>query len=120
MFIKKIEKKIRVQATGEMTPEDLRPGGDFHEAAQKLAKVAKETKLFVAVKPFDVYQGPFALLKTGDRIWLTDSPGKYYVELMSKNAMKGHGFEGSAAMIKKFYAHLKPTKPAYKHLRLVK
>jgi len=118
MFLGRI--KNLVCATGEMTSNDLMPGGDFFEAAQELTKVAKKTGLFVAVKPFDTYQGPFALLKSGDRIWFTDKPGVYYVELMAKNQMKGHGFEANAQMIIKFYSKLKPTKPEYKYLRVVK
>lgn len=67
--------------TGEMSYDDLEKGGEWYESRIELERIAKRTGLFDSIKPFDKYQGPYALLKNGDKIWLTGWEGLYYLEL---------------------------------------
>lgn len=118
---KSIEAAIKyVKATGEMSAEDLEEGGEYFDAAQELARVAKRTGIFDQVMPFDTYQGPYAKLETGDRVWFTEQPGVFFLELMAPGSMKGSGFEADEDFIAEFYAQMKKHKPEYRHLRLVK
>lgn len=47
---------------GEMSLEDIQPGGDFYEVAQELYAAAVDAGFEGQVKPFDRYQGPYCLL----------------------------------------------------------
>jgi len=70
-----------INETGEMGQYDIEKGGEWYEARLELEKVAKKTGIFNKVKPFDQYQGPYALLKNGDKIWLSENPGLYYLQM---------------------------------------
>lgn len=58
--------------TGEMSQDDIENGGDWYDARMELEELLKPTKKFKEVKPFDVYQGPYALMKNGDKIFMLD------------------------------------------------
>ena len=115
-FVKRSEvKKVLahlVKAACEMAWEDLEEGGEFYQAAKELKDTAKRTGLFDKVEPFDVYQGPYALLKNGDKIWLSEEEEMYWVE-----KKHGESFLGDSDFIADYYKRLAPKKP---QLKLVK
>lgn len=79
--IEKISKKVKeILATGEMYKEDLQKGGEWYDTAKELASVAKPTGRFVKVLPFDNYQGPYAQLNNGAKIWMSENEGEYTLE----------------------------------------
>lgn len=61
-----------VTATGEMSKRDIEKGGEYYEARLHLEKLCKDAGLKCTVHPFDVYQGPFALLPNGAKVWFGD------------------------------------------------
>ena len=82
--------------TGEMSYVDIREGGEHYEwaldirrAAQELARRTRWLVKFEVMRPFDVYQGPYAVLTSGE-LWSgyaeteTGEPAYYY---------KGSGFD---------------------------
>ena len=99
--IERIAKEvIKKMATGEMSKKDIEKGGDWYESAKELENVAKSTGKFKEVRPFDQYQGPYALLTNGSKIWFTDkteTEGIYYLDEGKK------GYELSEREIKDFY-----------------
>lgn len=107
--IKKLVIAKLIKATGEMSKQDLEKGGEWHESRLTLEDIAKPTGKFVAVKPFDVYQGPYALLDNGDKIWFSEHPSIFFVEQND-----GETIEMSASDIKKYYKALKHKKPSVK------
>ena len=72
-----------ITETGEMSSADLEKGGEWYDARMELEKMLKGSKQLVSVQPFDAYQGPYALMKNGDKVWFTEQPGVYYVETKS-------------------------------------
>jgi len=108
-FIKKV-KKLKVTAAGEMFKEDLDKGGEYYEARLELEKLCKDAGVKCTVKPFDVYQGPFADVENGKcKLWFGSEDGQFFLEKGSEK------FEGD-------YEECvdKLTTMAGKHLKLVK
>lgn len=102
----------KVHATGEMSQQDLEEGGDFYEARLKLEELCDEAGVKCTVKPFDVYQGPYAFVDgKGIKVWFSggEDPDEFFVE---KGSDKFTGdFDAVAEQIKLL---------ANKGLRLVK
>lgn len=96
--VSKLAKRVMEKlSTGEMSEEDLQKGGEFYEVAKELTSVAKSTGKFRAIKPFDKYQGPYALLTNGSKIWMTEDEGMYYLDEGAK------GFTLSKKELSSFY-----------------
>ena len=81
------------QATGEMSLHDIKPGGDHYEWAQQIEKAARRIQKltkgklkFREIKPFDVYQGPYASMSDG-KLWSGEEEGEFYFDY-------GWGHEG--------------------------
>jgi len=70
----------KVLGTGQMGKEDLEPGGEFHSARITLEGLCEEAGIGCKVQPFDVYQGPYALLSNGAKIWFTEEPEVYFYD----------------------------------------
>jgi hypothetical protein len=62
----------KILAAGEMSSQDLEPGGDWYEVRMELEDVCKDAGITCKVLPFDQYQGPYAQLANGGRLWKTD------------------------------------------------
>jgi hypothetical protein len=90
--------------TGEMSAKDLEPGGEFHDAKLELEKICKEAGLKCEVKPFDKYQGPFAAVDGGGKVWLL--PDGEDEQFFFQKGKKGHGFN-HAEELKKLAAEMK-------------
>ena len=76
--------------TGEMNYCDIKEGGEHHSwalhirtAAQSLARRTRFLLRFEQMKPFDVYQGPYAVLNHGE-LWSCEAQGHFF--------FKGLGF----------------------------
>lgn len=78
------EKKASVKtATGEMGYHDIQPGGEYYETAESIKEAARELQSltrsgvrFVRMKPFDVYQGPYAEMSSGT-LWSGTNDGEF-------------------------------------------
>jgi len=105
----------KVLGAGEMSKKDLEPGGEYHEAAKLLQEIASRTGLFKEVKPFDTYQGPFALLTNGDRIWFGEGDDYYFVEQKG-----GRVFELDADDLESLYTSEKKALERRSKFKLVK
>lgn len=57
------------KSTGEMSKEDIEKGGDWYEVRKDLEKLCKDAGVDCEVKPFDQYQGPYAMTSLGN-IWI--------------------------------------------------
>jgi hypothetical protein len=75
-----------VKATGEMGSHDIQPGGehygwaqDVEKAAKKIQRFTKNKVRFKEMRPFDVYQGPYALLTSG-KLWSGEREGEYFFD----------------------------------------
>jgi len=75
-------------ATGEMSRFDIQPGGEHYGWAREIEDAAKEIQQltgqkarFRQMRPFDVYQGPYAYLNIG-KLWSSEG-GDYALELGS-------------------------------------
>lgn len=76
--------------TGEMSYCDIRPGGEHHawaevirEAAIRLGRLTAWRVKLVTMRPFDVYQGPYAELEIrGEhaQLWSTEHLRVFYVD----------------------------------------
>lgn len=85
-------------ATGEMGMHDIQPGGEHYEWAQQIEKAAKEVQKlterggyrvsFLGMKPFDVYQGPYAIMTEG-KLWSSDDEGQFYFEFRLHDGISG-------------------------------
>jgi len=107
-FAEKVKKK-KIIATGEMSKKDLEPGGEFHDARLELEKLCKEAGVTCTVRPFDVYQGPFADVEGKVKVWFGGEEGMFFLE---KGSEKFEGdFEECVEKLKVM---------AGKHLKLVK
>jgi len=60
---------FKILAAGEMFKSDLEQGGNFYEARLELEQICHAAKIGCEVKPFDIYQGPYAQLENGDQLW---------------------------------------------------
>jgi len=72
--------KLAKEATGEMSQHDLEQGGEWHEARKELEELCRRSGLKCKVKPFDQYQGPYALIDDSDhdheypaKVWLNQA-----------------------------------------------
>lgn len=83
-------------ATGEMGRGDIQPGGEYYSWAQAIERAAKDIQRlmrnrirFLEVRPFDVYQGPYAQMSTG-KLWSGERDGEFYYEFgMGQSNRKG-------------------------------
>lgn len=73
------EMKEFATAAGEMSENDIAPGGDWFETRQELEELCQEAGLKCQVRPFDQYQGPFAKMKYG-KVWLGDSEDHFFLD----------------------------------------
>jgi hypothetical protein len=73
--IQKITKRSSKKSlgTGEMEQSEIEKGGEWYAARQDLERICKEAGMGCEVKPFDQYQGPFAKLKNGGKLWISGS-----------------------------------------------
>lgn len=79
-----------ISATGEMGMHDIQPGGEYYGWAKTIEKAAKEIESltkksghgvkFVRVRPFDVYQGPYAEMD-GGKLWSGEKDGEFFLEM---------------------------------------
>jgi ferritin len=76
-----------IKATGEMGIRDLQPGGEHYEWAEDIKRAAKRIQSltrgltrFQEMRPFDVYQGPYAQMNNA-KLWSDEREGKYFFEL---------------------------------------
>jgi rubrerythrin/predicted RNA-binding Zn-ribbon protein involved in translation (DUF1610 family) len=81
-----VKEASSIKATGEMGMHDIQPGGEFYDWAKQIAKAAKLIQRltnggvkFREMRPFDVYQGPYALMSIG-KLWSTDNEGEFFFE----------------------------------------
>jgi len=58
-----------VEGTGEMSQEDIEKNGEFYEDRIFLEGICKKAGVKCKVKPFDAYQGPYAQLENGGKLW---------------------------------------------------
>ena len=65
-------------AAGEMTKQDIEKGGSFYYERLELENICKKAGIKCTVTPFDVYQGPFAQLTNGGKLWFGEQRGDYY------------------------------------------
>lgn len=72
--------------TGEMSYCDIETGGEHHgwavmirKAAQSLARRTRFAIRLVGVRPFDVYQGPYAQLNTGT-LWCGEVEREFFYD----------------------------------------
>jgi hypothetical protein len=72
--------------TGEMHVTEIREGGDHYEwaqairkAAQSLARRTRFALRFKEMKPFDVYQGPYAQMNYGT-LWSGEQMDTFYYD----------------------------------------
>ena len=68
----------KVKGTGEMSQIDIEKGGDFYESRKFLEDTCKEAGVKCKVKPFDVYQGPYAQLENSGKLWYDDKDNLFY------------------------------------------
>ena len=97
------EKKLN--ETGEMSKYDIEKGGEDYgwataikDAVKKIAKNTNGKVKFEEIRPFDKYQGPYAVIKINgkfDKLWTTDNEDEYYIERLD---IKGSIFELSEAI----------------------
>ena len=71
---------------GEMSKWDIQEGGDSYEwsqsikfAALRLMRMTKKAIKLKEMRPFDQYQGPYALLNSG-RLWSAYGPNRFFYE----------------------------------------
>ena len=55
---------------GEMHQNDLEKGGEWHDVRLALEDICESAGIKCTVKPFDQYQGPYALLPNGGKLWI--------------------------------------------------
>lgn len=74
---------VSVKATGEMSRGDIQPGGEYYSWAQQIEKAAREIQRlskgrvkFLEMRPFDVYQGPYARMSEG-KLWSGERNGQF-------------------------------------------
>jgi len=100
---------MKVTATGEMSQKDLDEGGEYYEARLKLEELCDEAGVKCTVKPFDVYQGPYAFVDgKGIKVWFAEHDN-FFIEKGSEH------FEGDWDQTVE-----KLRTMAGKHLKLVK
>lgn len=90
----KIEKKP-LNETGEMSKYDIEEGGEFYEMANRVKKDmlwlelhSNDKLIFIDVKPYDKYQGVYAVVKINGKnyeVWMANSwdenmDGEYWIE----------------------------------------
>ena len=73
-------------ATGEMSRFDIQPDGEHYEWAETIRKAAREIQrrtknalMFREMRPWDVYQGPYALTTLG-KLWSTENEGEFFLD----------------------------------------
>jgi hypothetical protein len=105
------ESKHRIRETGEMGMSAIQSGGEFYGWAEDIENAAREICSsvpgcsFQEMRPFDVYQGPYASLQCGGRgakLWSNgDEGGNYYLEFngTTSNAENGRGWQGDTEEI---------------------
>jgi DNA-directed RNA polymerase subunit RPC12/RpoP len=76
----------RRKATGEMGYHDIQPGGEHYEWAKMIESAAKQLQRrtgnkirFQGMRPFDVYQGPYASMNYG-KLWSGEKDGEFYYD----------------------------------------
>jgi hypothetical protein len=106
--LKKVTSKYALGA-GEMEQSEIEKGGEWYGAREDLEKICKESGMGCKVMPFDQYQGPFAKLKNGGKLWIKDADVFYYEGPKGPKNLKGK------EMVE-FLTSLTPFKPkiAYK------
>ena len=72
--------------TGEMGWIDIEEGGEHYgwaqelrRAAQQIARKSRWAVKFMEVRPFDEYQGPYAVMSDG-KLWSGEDDGEFYWE----------------------------------------
>ena len=84
----------KVEGAGEMSQKDLEQGGEFYDERKFLEQICKDAGIKCKVKPFDVYQGPYAELDNGGKLWFSDQKDTLLYEdpngnkTLSKNMVK--------------------------------
>ena len=101
--LKKVTSKYAL-GTGEMEKSEIEQGGDWYGARQDLERVCKESGMQCKVVPFDQYQGPFAKLKNGGKLWVTDVDEYFYEGPKGPKTLK-------AGEMVEFLTSLTPLKP---------
>lgn len=105
-----------LKETGEMGRYDIEKDGEFYEAAQTLKKAAQHIQKltdgmlkFKTVRPFDVYQGPYAqceVLGHWGRLWFggndDDIDPEYFLETSERSSNPDDDIAGDVYKI----AHL--------------
>jgi len=113
---------FNVLSTGEMTQEDIEKGGDYYDERIALESICKKAGVDCKVKPFDTYQGPYALIydthkKPCGKLWwkegFKDSPNAVYYFESSRNDIEDVELDGGEIL--EFLAKFTPLKLAYKN-----
>jgi len=88
---RKLEGSDKKVATGEMSMEDIRSGGEYYEWAKRIERAARQLQrvtngkvVFNEMRPFDVYQGPYARMSPG-KLWSGSEEGSFYYESMGED-----------------------------------
>jgi rubrerythrin/ribosomal protein L37AE/L43A len=86
------------RGTGEMSVRDIQLGGEHYEWAKQIEKAARDIQQitarggyrvgFLGMKPFDKYQGPYAVMTEG-KLWSGDQDGDYYFEFRLHDGVSG-------------------------------
>lgn len=79
--VQSISKEKNVNETGEMSQADIEEEGEWYGVRLALETLCKDAGLRCKVKPFDKYQGCYAQLENGGKIWLGKEEGEYILEL---------------------------------------
>jgi hypothetical protein len=89
MFKNRVKKASELRsrrATGEMGTHDILPGGEHHGWAQTIEKAARRLQKltlgkvrFDEMRPFDVYQGPYANLNHG-KLWSGEEDDQFHFD----------------------------------------
>lgn len=87
------------KATGEMSMRDIQPGGEYHDWAHRIEQAARTIQQitarggyrvsFLGMKPFDVYQGPYAVMTEG-KLWSSgEDDENFYFEFRLHDGILG-------------------------------
>lgn len=91
-----VSAKQHALGAGEMTQEDIERNGAFYDHRLFLEGICKDAGISCKVKPFDAYQGPYALLKNGGKLWMLEDDGVFYEGPSGPKTFDGEDFINDA------------------------
>lgn len=84
----------RVHATGHMQQAAIEKGGSWYQARLELENLCKDAGVRCTVKPFDVYQGPYADCGDGIQVWLGEGEDNFDIINSKKSGEDKVVYEG--------------------------